>query len=160
MTRYKYKEEKIYLRDGRAPIPKMESTSRVMSANKAKNTTPELTFRKALWTNGIRGYRLHWKKVPGRPDIAFPSKKIAIFINGCYWHRCPHCKPHLPKSNIEFWREKFRKNKLRDRKKSIDLEKEGWKVYTIWECQIKNNSFMDKWIKVLKIMFLKSYSLK
>ncbi len=100
--------KKKYCRDSRSPIPKSEQTSKTMSAIKAKNTKPELLLRKALWHSGVKGYRLHWKKVPGRPDIAFPGKKIAIFVNGCFWHRCPICNPSLPKTNISFWTDKFR----------------------------------------------------
>jgi DNA mismatch endonuclease, patch repair protein len=129
-----------YLRDGRAPIPKTESISRVMRANKAKNTKPEIIFRKALWNNGIKGYRLNWKKAPGRPDIAFPAKKIAIFVNGCFWHRCPFCNYHLPKTNTPFWREKFARNMNRDKQKIKDLEKLGWQAFTIWECEIKKDA--------------------
>lgn len=134
------KASKAYIRDGRAPIPEKESTSRVMSANKAKNTMPEVTLRKALFNSGLRGYRLHWKKVPGRPDIAYPSKKIAIFVNGCFWHRCPYCKPSFPKSNVDFWKNKFKKNKERDRRKKRELEKAGWKVLVFWECQIRKET--------------------
>ncbi|MCB0553016.1 MAG: very short patch repair endonuclease [Phaeodactylibacter sp.] len=130
---------KKYIRDGRAPIPKSEKTSKVMSANKDRNTKPELLLRKALWSGGIKGYRLHWKKAPGRPDIAFPGKKVAIFVNGCFWHRCPHCDPHMPRSNTAFWEEKFKKNVSRDKKKAKLLEDEGWEVLTVWECQIKGN---------------------
>ena len=72
---------KKYSRDKRSPKPLNESTSKVMSANKAKNTKPELLLRKALWKKGHKGYRLNWKKVPGRPDIAFPGKKLAIFVD-------------------------------------------------------------------------------
>ncbi len=133
------KGSKVYIRDGRAPIPEKEATSRVMSANKAKNTKPEITLRKALFNNGLRGYRLHWKKVPGRPDTAYPSKKIAIFVNGCFWHRCPCCKPSFPKSNVDFWKDKFKKNKVRDRRKKRELQKEGWKVFVFWECQISKD---------------------
>lgn len=128
-----------YLRDGRAPIPAKESTSKVMSANKAKNTKPEIVFRKELWKQGIKGYRLHLKKVPGKPDIAFPRRKLAIFINGCFWHRCTLCNPNSPKSNVAFWAEKFKKNVARDKAKKDELERLGWKVEVIWECQIKNN---------------------
>ena len=99
-----------YIRDKRSPRPLKESTSKVMSANKAKNTKPELLMRKALWHEGIKGYRLNWEKVPGKPDIAFPSKKIAIFINGCYWLRCPKCELPLPNTTTKFWKEKFDKN--------------------------------------------------
>lgn len=129
-----------YLRDGRAPIPARESTSRVMKGNKGKNTKPEISVRKLLWNNNFKGYRLHWNKVPGRPDIAFPGKKIAIFVNGCYWHRCPICQPPLPKSNSIFWKEKFDKNVERDNRKHAQLKDLNWKVLVIWECQVKNES--------------------
>jgi DNA mismatch endonuclease (patch repair protein) len=132
-------KKREYSRDGRAPIPANERISRVMSANKGKDTKPELLLRKALWNSGIRGYRLHWKKVPGRPDIAFPGKKFAIFVNGCFWHRCPICKPSFPKSNVEFWQNKFNKNIERDKKKRTELEILGWQVLTIWECEIKKD---------------------
>jgi len=89
-----------------------------MKGNKAKNTKPELLLRKALCSTGIRGYSLNWKKVPGKPDIAFPGKKIAIFVNGCFWHRCPICDLPLPKTNIEFWKNKFIRNVERDRLKT------------------------------------------
>ena len=128
-----------YIRDGRAPVPKNENISRVMSANKSTNTKPELLLRKALWQNNIKGYRLHWKKVPGKPDIAFPGRKVAIFVNGCFWHRCPICNPPLPKSNVYFWENKFRNNNDRDRNKIQALSDLGWKVITIWECQINQN---------------------
>ena len=134
------KDKILFLRDGRAPIPKNNITSRVMSANKAKNTKPELLLRKALWAEGIRGYRCNYKKVPGSPDIAFPKRKIAIFVNGCFWHRCPHCKLPLPKSNTKFWKTKFDNNKKRDIQKIKTLQKLDWKVYVIWECELNKNS--------------------
>jgi DNA mismatch endonuclease, patch repair protein len=130
---------KTYIRDGRAPIPANENTSRAMSANKAKNTKPELILRRALWKEKIKGYRTHPKKVTGKPDIAFIGKKVAIFVNGCFWHRCPHCNLSLPKSNIDFWENKFRKNRERDDLKSQTLVLDNWKVLVVWECQIKNN---------------------
>jgi len=132
-------DEKKYLRDGRAPIPKKAATSRVMSANKAKDTKPELLLRKALFHNGLSGYRIHWKKVPGRPDIAYPGKRIAIFVNGCYWHRCPNCEPSFPKTNVEFWENKFQKNMERDERKKRELEEAGWKIFVFWECKIKED---------------------
>ena len=110
-----------------------------MSSNKAKNTKPELKLRKALYAEGIRGYRLNWKKVPGKPDIAFPGRKIGIFINGCYWHRCPYCELSLPKTNTDFWKKKFEKNIKRDKKKEKELLDLGWTVLVFWECKIKTN---------------------
>lgn len=132
-------KKREYIRDGRAPIPLKESTSRVMSANRGKNTSPEMVLRRSLNAVGIRNYRLHNKKLPGKPDIAFPRAKLAVFVNGCFWHRCPYCKPSMPKSNVDFWKTKFKKNKARDRKKKILLEKMGWKVIVVWECQIKDH---------------------
>jgi DNA mismatch endonuclease (patch repair protein) len=132
-----HSQQRAYLRDGRAPIPYNENISKVMSANKGKNTSPELRLRRELWNQGLKGYRLQWKKVPGKPDIAFPGKKIAIFVNGCFWHRCPICSPSSPKTNVEFWKIKFEKNIERDRRKQVELEEIGWTVIVIWECQLK-----------------------
>ena len=131
--------KKAYLRDNRSPVPLNENVSRVMSRNKARNTKPELNLRRSLYADGVRGYRLNWKKAPGTPDIAFPGKKIAIFINGCYWHRCPHCELPLPKTNTKFWEEKFDKNIKRDIKKEKELLDLGWIVLVFWECKIKTN---------------------
>ncbi|MEJ7559154.1 MAG: very short patch repair endonuclease [Pedobacter sp.] len=143
-----------YIRDGRAPVPKSSITSRVMSANKGKATRPELLVRKALLAAGVKGYRLNWKTVPGRPDIAFPGKKKAIFINGFFWHSCINCALTLPKTNTEFWRTKFDRNKLRDRKKIEELQALRWEVLVIWECEIKDN--LDGVVERVKNKFLNS----
>ena len=129
-----------YLRDGRSPIPEKEITSKIMSSIPDRNTKPEIKLRKLMYANGVRGYRLHWKKVPGRPDICFPGKKIAIFVNGCFWHRCPNCSPSSPKSHIDFWENKFIKNIKRDKEKISKLDELGWRTFVFWECQINNNS--------------------
>ena len=133
------KTKKTYMRDGRAPIPKNELTSKIMSSIKGKNTKPELMLRKALSNSNIRGYRVHWKKVIGNPDIAFVSKKIAIFVHGCFWHRCPHCHPHVPRSHSSYWQEKFSKNVQRDKRYQEQLKKMGWKTIIIWECESKKD---------------------
>ncbi len=133
------RKPKPYVRDDRSPQPLNETVSKYMRSNKSKNTKPEMLFRKALWEAGIRGYRLHWKKAPGKPDIAFPGKKIAIFLNGCFWHRCPKCHLGLPKHNSEFWEAKFSRNVERDKEKVGALQNDGWDVIVIWECEIKND---------------------
>lgn len=130
---------KKYIRDGRAPIPKDEKTSEIMSKIKGKDTKPELLLRKALREVGRPGYRLQWKKAHGRLDIAYPGRKIAIFVHGCYWHRCPHCDLSIPKSNTEWWEKKFERNIRRDKEKEKALKDAGWKVYIFWECNIKDN---------------------
>jgi DNA mismatch endonuclease (patch repair protein) len=129
-----------YIRDGRAPIPESEITSKIMSRIRGKHTKPELMLRKSLREMDLAGYRLHWKKALGRPDIAYPNHKVAIFVNGCFWHQCPYCKPPLPKSHVNFWKKKFQKNKERDAIKVRALEAEGWRVLTFWECKIKKDS--------------------
>lgn len=144
---------KQYIRDGRAPIPKNPITSVVMSANKAKNTTPELLLRKALYGAGLIGYRLHPKTIPGRPDISFTKRKIGIFVNGCFWHRCPYCKLPLPRSNKKFWGKKFADNIDRDKRKIKELRKNEWKTLTVWECQLNKNlnKEINKIINLLNI---------
>lgn len=129
---------KIYSRDRRSPVPSSAIASKIMSAIKRKNTKPELMLRKLLTGVGIRGYRLHWK-VPGKPDLVFVGKKIAIFVHGCYWHRCPKCNLPIPKSNIDFWANKLNKNVERDTSKKDMLEDLGWNVIIIWECDLKNH---------------------
>lgn len=107
-----------------------------MRANKAKDTSPELALRRLLRQEGLSGYKTAWKHVPGRPDVAYPSAKIAVFLNGCFWHRCPYCRPKLPKKNRAFWKKKFLLNKTRDLRKSRQLRALGWKTYTVWECYL------------------------
>ena len=126
-----------YLRDGRAPVPLKETTSRIMSANRAKDTGPELALRQMLREQGIKGYRLHKKDIPGRPDISFGPEKVAIFINGCFWHRCPNCKLPLPNSQRDFWKNKFTSNRKRDRVKLYKLQDLGWQTMVFWECELE-----------------------
>jgi DNA mismatch endonuclease (patch repair protein) len=110
-----------------------------MSANRAKDTSPELILRRELWQLGLRGYRLHPRKIPGRPDIAYVSRKVALFVMGCFWHRCQKCDYKLPKTNREFWKQKFGRNVERDKRKQADLRRLGWKVFIVWECELKTD---------------------
>ncbi len=109
-----------------------------MQANRARDTGPERTLRRALRAAGLGGYRLAWRKVPGRPDISYPGRRVAIFVHGCYWHHCARCYPHLPKSNPEFWARKFDLNHERDARKRRQLEDRGWRVHEVWECDIRD----------------------
>lgn len=121
------------------PTPSSEVTTKVMKANKGKNTGPEIRLRSLLRTHGYPGYRIGWKGVPGHPDICYPGRKVAIFVNGCFWHRCPSCNLPLPKTNTEFWKEKFERNVERDRRKTCELESMGWTVITVWECELRKD---------------------
>ena len=114
----------------------------VMVANTSKDTKPELRVRRMLREAGHPGYRLHWRiddaagRYVCRPDIAYPGRKLAIFVHGCFWHRCPECAMGLPKSNVDYWTQKFERNIERDRKKERALVGLGWSIHTIWECEI------------------------
>lgn len=149
--------ENVSIKLPRSPKASSKNVSKVMKANKAKDTKPEILLRKALWSAGVKGYRLNWKKVPGRPDIAFPGKRIAIFVNGCFWHRCQICDLPLPKTNVEFWSDKFKLNVERDALKTQRLEELGWTVFTVWECQITND--LENQVAKLKRSVLGSSSL-
>ena len=126
-----------------------------MSNIRSKDTIPEIRIRKALWCMGYR-YRLHYKKLPGKPDIVLVKYKIAIFIHGCFWHRHKNCiEASRPKTNSEYWEEKLNKNVERDRKHKNEIKKLGWKVIIVWECNVKNdtddniillNKLLRKWL--------------
>jgi len=106
-----------------------------MSQIRGKNTGPEVKLRKLLWSNGVRGYRIHYN-LPGKPDIVFIKKKIAIFIDGCFWHKCPICFQE-PETRKEFWMKKIQSNIDRDKKVDDQLTNDGWTVIRIWEHEIK-----------------------
>lgn len=110
--------------------------SRCMSRIQGKNTSPETQLRKALWASGLR-YRIH-AKLPGKPDIIFSKLKIIIFIDGCFWHRCP-VHGVMPKTNKEFWKAKLNGNVKRDRKNDRVLKRLGWQVLRYWEHQVKTD---------------------
>ena len=113
------------------------ATHHVMQADKSKDTKPELVVRHELRVRGLSGYRLHWKKAAGRPDICYPGRKVAVFVQGCYWHRCPYCALPLPKSNVDFWERKFARNRARDERDQRLLVEDGWTVAVVWECHLK-----------------------
>jgi DNA mismatch endonuclease (patch repair protein) len=108
-----------------------------MQANRSKNTKPELMVRAELRARGLTGYRIHWKGVPGHPDVCFVGRRVAIFVHGCFWHRCPHCTPSVPKSHTQFWEEKFARNRARDARDNALLVEAGWTVLVVWECRLK-----------------------
>jgi DNA mismatch endonuclease (patch repair protein) len=106
-----------------------------MSRIRRKNTGPEIKLRKLLWSQGIRGYRIHYN-LPGKPDIVFIKKKIAIFIDGCFWHKCHVCFQE-PETRKEFWMKKINSNVGRDLRNSRQLQGDGWTVLRFWEHEIR-----------------------
>ena len=121
-----------------------------MSMIKGKNTKPEILLRRILSTNRIKGYRLNYK-LAGKPDITFTKYKIAIFIDGCFWHKCPKCYIK-PKNNKTFWKKKINGNVKRDKKVNRLLKKEGWNVLRFWEHLLRKtpNSSYKRVIRVLE----------
>ena len=114
-----------------------EAVRKSMQGNKRRDTNPELVARRILRDLGYPGYRLDWRKAPGSPDIAYPGKKLAIFIHGCFWHQHEGCpKASVPKSNHEYWEAKFKRNRERDEQALAALEEQGWTALVIWECEL------------------------
>lgn len=119
----------------------MEQRSRNMSRIRMRDTGPELALRKALLANGIRGYRVSPRGITGSPDIAFIGKKTAVFVDGCFWHRCPDCYRE-PSTNSLFWKMKTERNKERDIKVNALLREQGWSVVRIWEHEIRADPYL------------------
>ena len=111
--------------------------SQLMSKIRSKNTQPEVLLRQYLWAKGVRGWRLH-KKLPGRPDLYFGPKKVAVFIDGCFWHKCPECY-RAPKSNKRFWNAKIRRNIARDLETDVTLREMGVTTLRFWEHDVKKS---------------------
>ena len=108
-----------------------------MSQIKGKNTKPELLVRQYLHAQGLR-YRLHDKKLPGKPDVVLPKYKTVVFVHGCFWHKHEGCRYFVvPKTRTEFWLNKIGKNVINDERQQAELTAAGWKVLTVWECELK-----------------------
>lgn len=108
-----------------------------MALIKGRDTKPEMRVRRALHAVGLR-YRLHARDLPGKPDSVLRSRRVVVFVHGCFWHQHsdPSCKlARMPKSKLEFWRPKLEGNRLRDVRVRQELEARGWSVVEVWECQ-------------------------
>ena len=126
-----------------ADVHSKEIRSYNMSCIKGKDTKPEMLVRKFLHANGYR-YKLHDKKLPGKPDIVLPRRALGakyrtvIFVHGCFWHGHANCKYFVvPKTNTQWWTDKINRNKANDEKAIKALKKDGWKVIVVWECKLK-----------------------
>lgn len=109
-----------------------------MALIRSRDTKPELKVRRALHAAGLR-YRLHVPDLKGRPDIVFRSRRLVVFVHGCFWHQHPDpaCRrARMPKSRLEFWRTKLLGNQARDRETRAALERDGWQVIEVWECEV------------------------
>lgn len=109
-----------------------------------RNTGAEMAVRRAAHALGLR-YRLNVAGLPGRPDLVFPRWNRVVFVHGCFWHRHPGCpKASIPKSNRDYWEEKFFRNVRRDRRCARRLRALGWRVSTIWECETKDAERLER----------------
>ena len=112
-----------------------------MARVRCRDTKPEMIVRRALHLAGLR-YRLHDRRLPGNPDVVFRSRRTVVFIHGCFWHRHgdPNCKlARLPKSRREFWIPKLEGNRQRDLRNTEMLRAMGWRVFVVWECEVRNS---------------------
>ena len=119
-----------------------KTRSRIMSRVKGKNTKPELLIRRALHRQGFR-YRLHDKKLPGHPDLVFPKYKAVVLINGCFWHDHGCYRSTKPKTDVLFWKDKFKQNRERDRRNIESYLNDGWRVLIIWDCALIGKLKLD-----------------
>ena len=113
--------------------------SAVMSRIRSRDTGPELAVRRAVHAAGLR-YRLHGKRLPGRPDLVFAGRRLAVFVHGCFWHQHGCGLSHVPASRLEYWGPKLRSNKDRDAENARALVAAGWKVICVWECETRSAS--------------------
>ena len=118
--------------------------SRVMASVRSKNTKPEMRVRSTAHKLGYR-FRLYRKDLPGKPDMVFPSRRIALFVHGCFWHGhdCPHGQ-RMPATNVKYWRDKIGRNVERDARVQQELIVLGWKPVILWECQIKDDELAQR----------------
>ena len=129
-----------------------------MSNIHSKNTKPEILVRKELFKKGFR-YRINVSKLPGKPDIVLPKYKTAIFINGCFWHGHEGCRHFIiPKTNTDYWMSKIRNNQHRDKESVLKLQQAGWKVLTIWECELTTTKFLETIRKIETIINVDFYT--
>lgn len=126
--------------------------SRIMAAIRSTNTKPELRVRRFLHARGLR-YTLHRRSLPGSPDLVFPAMHAVVFVHGCFWHCCPHCATgqRVVRSNIDYWHPKLKRNVERDSRARQELVRNGWKVFTIWECQTNDARVLARIAKTLLV---------
>src|SRR5690606_37914358 len=123
---------------GKAMRETSEQRSRTMRAVRSRNTGPEMIVRRLLHAAGLR-FRLHDRRLPGVPDLVFPSRRVALFVHGCFWHQHPGCNAaDRPKSRPEYWNRKLDGNMTRDARHLVDLEAAGWTPLVIWECETRD----------------------
>lgn len=135
-----------------ADMMSTEKRSSLMSRIKGKNTRPEMLVRQGLWRAGLR-YRLHDRRLPGRPDLVLPRWHAVVFVHGCFWHQHPGC-PYaaVPATRAEFWQQKLSGNRARDARAHGALLASGWRVAVVWECALRQDAersirTLEQWVR-------------
>src|SRR5271169_2803158 len=124
-----------------------QKRSAVMRQVKGKDTAPELVVRGLIWSLGGR-YRLHRRDLPGKPDIVLTRRRLAVFVHGCFWHGHDCARgARVPKANRDYWLGKVGRNRERDIASKAALEAKGWRVETIWECELKDRTALEARVK-------------
>ena len=126
-----------------------EVRSRNMSKIRSTNTKPEVIVRKYLFSKGFR-YRKNDKRYPGKPDIVLPKYRAVVFVNGCFWHMHNCSRSKLPKSNLEYWEPKIKRNVERDAENYKKLKEMGWRVFIVWECELKKKTAEARLFKLIE----------
>ncbi|EIP98948.1 DNA mismatch endonuclease Vsr [Opitutaceae bacterium TAV1] len=133
-----------------ADIFSKEKRSQVMSKIRSSgNLSTELALANAFRAAGLKGWRRHQRLVGGRPDFLFRRKRVCVFVDGCFWHGCPRCY-RAPTSNVEYWAPKIIRNRRRDRRIERALRRCGFRVFRIWECQLKQPRLAARFISRLQ----------
>lgn len=117
----------------------VDKRSAIMRSVKSQHTTPEILLRKSVWSIGLRGWRKNYSKLTGKPDLVFTKLKLAIFVDGCFWHGCPNCC-RMPSSNSIYWKNKIDKNTQRDIFVTQALLEQSWNVIRFWEHEVVHNA--------------------
>lgn len=130
----------VSVKPAAVPAASSDAVSRAMKANRSKGTRPEVMLTRMVWAAGARGYRKHYGKLPGKPDLAFNRAKVAVFFHGCFWHLCPHCSEKrdlIPSLNRDYWEPKLSRNVERFERHRRELEALGYRVVVVWGCEFK-----------------------
>lgn len=121
-----------------------------MRAVRSQDTAPEMTVRRFLHAAGLR-YRLHDKRLPGKPDLVFPGRRAVLFVHGCFWHQHPDCPAaERPATNTEYWTRKLDGNTARDARRVTELELNGWRVLIIWECETRSSAALEALVEQIR----------
>ena len=135
-TKQRMRKKSRYPKLPKAPVSSDAAVRASMKGNRAKGTSAETRLADILLSRGLSGFVANHSDLPGSPDFSFRQERVAVFVNGCYWHRCPYCKPNFPKSNRDYWEAKFHRNIVRDKQNRSDLREMGWKPVVVWECKL------------------------